>query len=223
MIGKIIGKPKLIGLIGDVNEGKSMVLYFIIEELRKNHKFKLYSYGLRCEIKECSIFYDIEELEQIKNSLIIIDELMSLFDLDNRKQKRQIENTLRLIHHNNNIVILCGVPENFKKFISNKLDMVIFKKVKFGDFINGSRVKRICLNYSGLEKGSSVLNLEVNETLLYNGKTYFKFKIPYLKKYDTKSGKKEIIKKVLKIIKENGFKNGSKKNGKSVLKKMEKG
>ena len=45
---------------------------------------------------------DVRELERARDSLIFLDEFYTLFDLDDRKKKRQIERTFRLINHNNN-------------------------------------------------------------------------------------------------------------------------
>ena len=117
---------------------------------------------------------------------IILDEVMTLWDLENRKLKRQIENTLRLLFHNNNILIISAVPENIKKFISGKLDIIIYKRVTYDDFINGSSVKKSILNYQGNERGSKLLNLDIDEAIIYDGLHYQKIKIPYLKEYDTK-------------------------------------
>lgn len=122
-----------------------------------------------------------------------MDEFNSLFDLDNRKIRKQTENTLRLINHNNNILILCGVPENFKKFISAKLDKMVFKKTTLSDCINGSRVKTILQQYKGSEMGSEVLNLDSNEALIYDGVHYEHFEVEYLKKFDTKKDNKPVF------------------------------
>ena len=186
IVNEIIGKPKLIGIVANVNEGKSNLIYHIIDNVKVNYKTRLYAYGLRCEVEGVETIYSVEELESIQNSVIIIDEFMSLFDLDDRHQKRMIENTFRLVNHNNNILILCGLAENYKKFISNKLDMIMLKKVSFGDFINGSRIKKVCQNYCGMEKGSTVLMLEKDEVVFYDGKNYRKHPIPYMEKYDSK-------------------------------------
>ncbi len=142
-------------------------------------------------------------LLSFKDSLIICDEFFTLFDLDNRKARRTIENTLRLINHKNNILFLVGVGENFKKFISSKLDIIIYKQVSFADLINGSRVKSIIKEYNGEEKGSELLNLEINEALIYDGSHYTKFNVPYLKQYDTKIDNVQIFteKKVNKCAK----------------------
>lgn len=198
---KLVSTPKIVGLVGDINEGKSMLIYHLIEEWKKEGKFNLYVYGLRSELKGATKIYSVNELEQIKNSIIVLDEVMSLWDLDNRMAKRQIERTLRLIFHNNNVLIICGVPENFRKFIAGKIHTYLFKKVTVGDFINGSKSKQIVTNYKGSELGTSVLKLEKNEFLLFDGLHYEKSVFPYYSKYDTKKNNQEIIKKVKKKVK----------------------
>lgn len=194
-IKQLLNKPKVIGIVADVNQGKSMLLYHILEEAKKQHTFKLFYYGLRLDIQgvEAMRIYSVAEMEQITNSLIIVDELSSLFDLDNRKSKRLIENTLRLINHNNNILVLCGTPENFKKFISAKLNVCIFKKTTIADFINGSVVKNILTSYKGYELGSEILNIPINKFLLFDGKHYAAHDAPYYKQYDTKKDNVDIL------------------------------
>ena len=197
---KLFDKPKIIGVCADVNQGKSMLLYHLLETIKLNNKFNLFTYGLRLAYSHAQEIYSVAEMEQVRDSLIIVDELSSLFDLDNRKIKRQIENSLRLINHNNNILILCGTPENFKKFVSAKLNMVFYKKTTFADCINGSRIKNILMSYNGSERGSEVLNLKIEEAILFDGVHYSKIKVPYYKKYDSKKDNVQIIvsKKVLK-------------------------
>lgn len=193
MIKKLFNKPKIISVCADVNQGKSMLLYHIMETLHKDSKFTLFTYGLRLKYANAQQIYSVSELEQIRDSIIVIDELSSLFDLDNRKVKKQIENTLRLLNHNNNILILCGTPENFKKFISAKIDYVIFKKTTIADFINGSRLKNILTAYKGNERGSELLNLRINEALLYDGLHYSLMEVPYYKKFDSKADNQTIV------------------------------
>lgn len=197
-ITKLFAKPQIIGVIADVNQGKSMTLYHIIEECRVKHTFELYQYGLRLSPRGAVQVNSIEEIESIKNSVIVIDELSSLFDLDNRKVKSMIENSLRLINHNNNVVILAGTPENFKKFVSAKLNVIFFKQSTIADFINGSRAKNILMAYRGNERGSAMLNLDVDETLVWDGKHYSKMRIPYYPSFDTKRGNESILKRVPK-------------------------
>jgi len=198
---KLLDKPKIIGVCADVNAGKSMLLYNIIEDL-KDYKYTLYTYGLRLEVPNATQVYSVAELESIKNSIIVIDELSSLFDLDNRKVKKQIENTLRLINHNNNILILCGVPENFKKFISGKIDIMIYKKTTIADLINGCRVKNMLMNYKGMERGTEILNLDIDRALVFDGTHYTKFKVKYYEKYDSKKDNTKILKRSVECAKD---------------------
>lgn len=203
-IKHLFDKPKVIGMVANADEGKSNTLYYILDELNKDYKFSVWVYGLKCSVPGTRKFNSIAELEQIKDSLIIIDEMFSLFDLDNRKIKKQIEDTIRLIFHNNNILLLCGLGENFKKFISAKIHVLICKKITFSDLINGSSVKNRVMAYQGKEKGSTVLNMRIDECLVYDGEHYHTIKIPYLKQYDTKLNNKPIfVSKIKKNVSEN--------------------
>ena len=199
-LNNLFNKPRIIGLVGNANEAKSNLIYWLLDKLNKKYKFKLYVYGLRCDFPNTIKVSSVDEIEQVEDSIIIIDEMISLFDLDNRKVKATVENTLRLIYHNNNSLLLCGLGENFKKFLSAKLDAVIFKKVTLADLINGSAMKNIIMAYKGLERGSSILNLGKGEALFYDGNHYEKMDIPYLKKYDTKRGNNPILIKRAKTI-----------------------
>lgn len=185
--------PKLIGVVADANQGKSNMLYWAIKALRDKHEFNLYTFGLRVSLGEQKI-YSVEELESIDNAIIIIDEFANMFDIDDRKEKKQIERTLRLIFHNNNVVLLCGLPENFKKFIASKLNAMIFKRCALVDFINGSRVKKIAFNYEGDEQGAAVLNIPIDQAIVYDGTHYTHVQIPYLKETDTKKNNQPILK-----------------------------
>jgi hypothetical protein len=189
----LFNEPKLIGLIADVNSGKSNALYHIITEMGKNYNFNLYSFGLK--FPQGNQIFSLEELEQIKNSLVIIDECMSLFDLDNRNKKNSVEDTLRLIHHNNNIIILSILPENGKKFIASKMTALIFKRCTIADFINGSAIKRVVTQYCGPEKGAAVLNIPLDKALIFDGKTYSLESVPYYEKFDSKKKNEQIFKK----------------------------
>jgi len=128
MIEKLFNEPKLLGIVADINSGKSNTIYHIIEMLRKNAEFSLYTYGLK--FPTGTQIFSLEELEIITDSIIIIDEAMTLFKLSNAKNKETIENTLRLLNHNNNIILLSILPENGKKFIVSKFNAVIFNLVK---------------------------------------------------------------------------------------------
>jgi len=211
-IREIFNKPKIIGIVANVNQGKSNLIYYTIAELQKEGKFDLYTYGLRCNIPIAKAINSVQEMESVRNSILVIDEMFNLFDLDNRKVKAQIENTLRLINHNNNILVLCGVGENYKKFLSSKLDVIIYKKINFADLINGSRVKNVILNYKGEEAGSTLLNLPIDEALVFDGLHYQKIKVPYQQEQDSKANNEQIIKSVPVSVRKNVPQNVQKRN-----------
>lgn len=188
----LFNEPKIMAVISDSNSGKSNLVYHLIKTLQKEAKFSLYTYGLKKEVGDFKI-YSIEELEKIKGSVVILDEFYNLFDLTDRKKVKMIEKTIRLIFHNNNILILVGVCENFRKFISNKLNTIFFGKCTLGDFVNGSKVKEICLNYGGVELGSSVLDLPKDKFIVFDGH-YRKIDVPYLSEFDTKKENDSILK-----------------------------
>lgn len=190
----IFKKPSLVALIGNINSGKSNVIYHIIDELRRESEFELYTYGLKAKIPGAAEIWSLEELETIKNSMIIIDEALSILDLDNRSKKRQIEQTFRLLHHRNNVLLLSLLPENCKKFIASKLDAIIFKKSTYADFINGSLVKRTLMQYRGPEAGSTLLDMDVNKALVFDGRSYKVVDVPYMEKYDSKKSNMPIFK-----------------------------
>lgn len=189
---ELFDAPKLVGVIADVHTGKSNLLYHIIETLRAKHDFNLITYGLK--YKQGVEIFSLEELEQIKNSIIILDETFSLFDLDNRAKKKQIEQTLRLIHHNNNVLILSILPGNAKKFLASKFNLLIFKKCSIADFINGSMVKRVVQQYCGPEKGNTVLDIPIDKALMFDGKNYKMLDSPYYVQYDSKKNNAPILK-----------------------------
>lgn len=189
----LLDKPKIVAVIAETNQGKSNLLYSLIEALREDYSFTLATYGLRCPTEGREI-HSLEEMEGIRDSIILLDEFETLFDVEDRKNRRSIENSLRLINHNNNIIILCGLPDNFKKFLSNKINMFIFKTCRIGNFINGSRAKAVCLAYRGEELGATSLSLPLDAALVFT-ESYTRIKVPYLEKYDTKRNNKPIVSK----------------------------
>jgi hypothetical protein len=91
--------------------------------------------------------------------------------------------------------VLSLLPENCKKFIASKMDIMIFKKCAVGDFINGSLTKRIAQQYRGPEAGTSVLGISVDQALVYNSGKYKKWDVPYIEKFDSKKNNISIFKK----------------------------
>jgi len=190
-VRELCNKPKVIGIVGDRNEGKTMLLGNIIKELI-DMGAKVSSFGLRFKINGVNELYSLGEIENRTNEVICLDEFYELFELEDRTKARQVESVIRLINHRNNILILCGTPDNFKKFISNQIDTILYKTSTIGSFINGSSIKYNCLNYKGYELGISKLVLNKDEFLLYDG-AYMKMKFDYTTEFDAKKDNVKIV------------------------------
>lgn len=182
-------------LIGDVHSAKSNTLYAIAECAKSMGEISMYVYGLRCDVRDSVAIHSVAELEECENSLILADELGDLFDMRNQRERNEMERTLRLVKHNNNALVFCGVPENFKKFLSAKADRIGFKQTSIADCVNGSHVKKVLTAYKGIERGQSKLKLAKDTLLWYDGKHYHHVKVPYMREYDTKANNEPILKK----------------------------
>ncbi len=171
------------------NEGKTMLLCNIIKEYEKKYNGVVWAFGMKEELVEklkIKQFSSLIELEEIKNAIIIIDEIGIIFDLENRKKKKQIDNTLRMINHNNNKLLLTGLPTDFKKYLCGKVKCFLFKALKISDLINGSDAKEIVNQYNGIEKGAFILNIPKDKVLCYDG-NFWKENVKYNKEFDTKT------------------------------------
>ena len=184
-------------ILAKQSSGKTTLLCDLIDTYRLNKgTFDVWTYGLKPELTEklnTNVFYNLEKLETLQNSLIIVDEVGSLFELENRKKRKQIETTLRLIAHNNNKLILCGLPFDFKKFVCELATCFMYKAVFVDSLVNGSQAKKYLNTYSGSEKGSHFLNLPTKEVLIYDGLTcdWFKDVVKYKRVWDTKRHNQE--------------------------------
>lgn len=175
-------------VVGMSNVGKSLLLYQLIAQYKAQYKGEVWVYGMNESITDklkVKSFRSLLELEKITNSIVIVDEVGTLFDLEDRKQRKQIETILRLVNHNGNKILLSGLPFDFKKFLCAKAKVFIFKALNITDMINGSLAKEIITQYKGEEKGIFSLQIPVGEALVYDG-NYHTETFDYNKDYDTK-------------------------------------
>ena len=184
-------------LMSRSDEGKTHTLCALIEEYKRQFNGVVTTFGFRDELIDLlnvKSFSSLIELEEIRNSIIIVDEVGSLFDLENRTKRRQIENTLRLVNHRNNKILLSGLPSDFKRFLCAKSRVFLFKSLILSEMINGSFAKEILIQYRGPELGAHALLLEKDMLLCYDGH-FWKERIQYNKEYDTKKGNGTLFKK----------------------------
>lgn len=182
---------RVIGICADPNQGKSNTIYHLIDVLKTKYEgVKMYSYGLRVQVEGVRDIHTIYELENINNSVIFIDEFYDMMNMGNRKQAERAEKTLRTIYHSNNIMILCGLPRNFNKFVSGMLQACIFKQSTLEDFIQRSTLQQCMMAYSGgfqVTKGQYLLKMPKNVALVWTGGKHFdEVEIPYCEYGDTK-------------------------------------
>jgi len=189
---------RAIGIIADVNQGKSNTIYHSIKELHRKYEDKIYSYGLHLDIDGVTKINMIEELEGISNSFIFIDEYQSLFSVKNARQREKFEASMRTIfqHKWNNTVVICGLPHNFDKFLSGILQVLVFKQCRLEDFIQRSSAQQAVASFSpeGLHlvsKGSTILKMPKNVALIYDvakpTAKWSEVEVPYEKDCDTKA------------------------------------
>jgi hypothetical protein len=182
---------RVIGIAADPNQGKSNLIYHLIEVFKtKYQNVKMYSYGLRVQVEGVRDIHTIYELENINNSVIFVDEFFDMMNMGNRKQAERAEKTLRTIYHSNNIMILCGLPRNYNKFVSGMLQACIFKQSTLEDFIQRSTLQQCMMAYSGgfqVTKGQYLLKMPKNVALVWMGGKHFdEVEIPYEEYGDTK-------------------------------------
>lgn len=196
IIPRLFDSPRLIGICADVNQGKSNLIYAILHFLQKKYNFtsqNLFTYALPISVGQQKI-YSVEELELIENSVIFLDEFYLFLNLDDRKRVKQLAEMMQRIKHANNVLVLCGLPHNFNKFISSQLEIKIYKQTTIKNLINGSPMKDVITAYNGAEKGSTILRLQHDQALVYGllgegtgNAHYTMVKIPYMKEFDVKA------------------------------------
>jgi len=195
LIPRLFDSPKIIGACADVGMGKSNMIYAMLHYLQTTYKFtnkNLFTYALPISVGQQMIF-SVEELELIENSVIFLDEFYLFLNLDDRKRVKQLAETMQRIQHANNVLVLCGLPHNFNKFVSSQCAVKIYKQTTIKNLINGSPMKDVIAAYNGAEKGSTVLRLQHNQALIYGllgegtGNAHYTLtNIPYMKEFDVK-------------------------------------
>ena len=183
-----------VGVISDVNQGKTNTLNHIIKALSARCVgVNIWSFGLRTNFEGVQTINSIEELESITNSVVIIDEFPDMFDLSNARQMVKFEKTMRKIFHSNNIFVICGLPRNFNKKLAAMLQAVIFKQCTLTDFIQRSPVDEAIKSYapeygSEIQKGSTMLTMPKDVALIrdVNTKHWYPVSVPYVQEGDSK-------------------------------------
>ena len=79
-------------LVGKVSSGKTLCMADLLASYSKHYKGSVRVFGLRDDvvnqIPRAEKFYSLLELEEMKDSIIGIDEVGTLFDLEDRKKRK---------------------------------------------------------------------------------------------------------------------------------------
>ena len=176
MIEKLFKKHRTIGIVGNINEGKTQFALTELLNLKEKYKIDTYVYGVdsslnqilkKNNIKIIRNKEDILDLK-IKQAVIYIDEFSDLFDVTPRsKQGERIKRFFNRIAHLNNYIIISTASQNFwNKFICGIIKSFIVKSVDFDTLVNGTILKRKVM---GLENTSDYrIEIPVNEYYILN-------------------------------------------------------
>lgn len=194
---------RVIGVIADKNQGKTNLLCNIIEiTMRLAPETNIVGFRLPVNIQGILYLNTLTELSKVQNSLIIIDELKTLVDLDNRTEVRVLMSILQTLYHpqRNNTVILCGLAHNFNGKISGELEAVIFKQTTLISVIQRTNIDYILRSLRSEGKASKneyTLVMPKETALIYHPrmkKEWHCIDIPYLEAYDVKRNNEPVIK-----------------------------
>jgi len=194
---------RVIGLVGDKNQGKSGVLYNICDiTRRKSPETKIVGFRMQTEFPGMVMLNDMTELSTVKNSLVCLDELKTFVDTDNRTELSDFMLLLQTINHpnHNNVMVLSGLAHNFNGKLSGELDVVIFKQTTMISIIKRSMLDNILKGFKsqkGITKDKYMLAIEKNEALIYHPrmeKHWHNVSVAYLPQYDVKRNNQPVFK-----------------------------
>lgn len=177
----------VIALVGDTSSGKTNALFKFIESVNEAKVNKAvffyhndYYDKLNCEYTQIS---SIEDLESIENSLIFIDEFKELLKIDDRHFQPMIKTMFAQIKHNNNKIVMCGVPDYFKKYISGEVDEWVLFTTTFANLVNGTALKKYISGLSASFIGLTRMSINIGK-MLWRGKL---IDVEYLGENDRKN------------------------------------
>lgn len=166
------GDGRVFGIVGSKHSGKTTTLFNMIEDAMQ-YKTDIHCYFYHTEYKQkfdsVNFVNSLNELEQIKDSFIFIDEFSELFMLHDRHATEMIKTIIAQIEHNNNYLVLCGLPNYFNKMVSSAVgDNWLLKSLNYDELVNGSGLKNYVKTLSGDFVGGTRLNIPVDK-LLFKG------------------------------------------------------
>ena len=164
------GSGRVFGIVGGKHSGKTTALLELIEE-SQNLTATKYAYFYHQEYKDSvkgvTFINTLNDLEQVQNGIIFVDEFSELLQINDRHAVELIKMVIGQIEHNNNVLVLCGLPQYFNKAISGFVgDNWLLKSLNYDELVNGSGLKKYVNSLSGDYVGGTRLNVPVSKLLV---------------------------------------------------------
>jgi hypothetical protein len=194
---------RVIGVVGDKNQGKSMLMYNMAEIIRREApQTNLVGFRMSVAVPNMLMLNTLTELSKVSNSFIWIDELKTFVDTDNRTEMKTFLSLLQTLYHpyRNNTVVLCGLAHNFNGKISGELEAVIFKQTTLISIIKRSNLDYMLRSLQSEGKASRneyTLVMPKNGALIYHPtmqKNWHYVEFDNLPQYDVKANNEPVIK-----------------------------
>lgn len=194
IIHQLFKKYKIIGVVGGVSSGKSMLTLSELVQLRKEYNVPVYVIGVETKLAPflkkngIEVIHNKEDILDLKirDSVIFIDEFASLFSSTTRdKQLDRLKKFFNRIGHLNNYVIISTAEEGFwNKFMCGVVKAFLVKNVEFDSLVNGTQLKR---KVKGLENTSNYrLDIDVDTFYVVSDEVTTKHTFSYHVELDSK-------------------------------------
>jgi hypothetical protein len=188
------------GVVADKNQGKSNLLYNMIHVLQ-THAPETHIVGFRLFAQVPGVLHlnTLTELAKIRDSFIIIDELKTIVDTDNRREMSIFLEILQTLYHSNNTIVVSGLAHNFNGKLSGEIEVFVFKQTTLISIVKRSNLDYILRSFRSEGKASKneyVLAMPVNGALVYHPykmKNWHYIDVPYMPQYDTKKDNSPVI------------------------------
>ena len=192
---------RVIGVVGDKNTGKSGLLYSMIRIIKKLAPMtQIVAFRLNKKIDGVLHLNTLLELSKIRDSFIIMDELKTIVDTDNRKETQTFLEILQTLYHSNNTIVVSGLAHNYNGKISGELEAIVFTQTTLISVIKRSNLDYILrpLRHEGqASKNEYALTMPIGGALIYHphmAKSWHYITIPYVAEDDTKKDNQPVIK-----------------------------
>lgn len=197
-LSELFKKYNVIGLAGNRNTGKTMLILSQLVELKKEHpKTRVFVFGIEESLKKTLKSKGIEWLYskqdildlKIRDSVIYIDEFASFFSMQVRdRETEQLKHFFNRVNHLNDFVVIGTAETGFwNKFACSLVNCMLVKRIEFDSLTNGTWLKRLVM---GLERTSDYrLDIDKNEYFVLSEELTQKKTFEYFSELDSKKNK----------------------------------